>query len=89
MGSTNIDGSEGTNWVNIIPIRWSNNSPYINPDFQFFQRYIQCFLDFLTALLEVNYNQAFQQQGGKRYRKTRKQGKIVKRVRKTKVKWKK
>jgi hypothetical protein len=31
-------------------------------------------LDFLTALLEVNYNQAFQLQGGKRsIRKTRKQ----------------
>ena len=83
MGSTNIDGSEGTNWVNIIPIRWSNNSPYINPDFQFFQRYFQCFLDFLTALLEVNYNQAFQQQGGKRYRKTRKLRRNNK-VRKTK-----
>ena len=45
----------------------------------FFQRYFQCFLDFLTALLEVNYNQAFQLQGGKRSRgkrsniKTRKQ----------------
>ena len=34
----------------------------------FFQRYFQCFLDFLTALLEVNYNQAFQLQGGKRSR---------------------
>jgi hypothetical protein len=61
----------------------------INPDLRNFQRYFQCFLDFLTALLEVNYNQAFQQQGGKRSRKTRKQGKIVKRVRKTKVKGKK
>ena len=50
----------------------------------FFQRYFQCFLDFLTALLEVNYNQAFQQQGGKRYRKTKKIRKFVKRVRKTK-----
>jgi hypothetical protein len=31
-------------------------------------------LDFLTALLEVNYNQAFLQQGGKRsIRKTKKQ----------------
>lgn len=43
-------------------------------DIQFFQRYFQCFLDFLTALLEVNYNQAFQLQGGKRSnRKTRNQ----------------
>jgi hypothetical protein len=39
----------------------------------------------LTALLEVNYNEAFQQQGGKRYRKTRKQGKIVKLRRNNKV----
>lgn len=83
MGATNIDGSETTNCVNIIPIRWSDNAPYINPDLQFFQRYIQCFLDFLTALLEVNYNQAFQQQGGKRNRKTRKQ-KRNKKMRKTK-----
>ena len=85
----NVGGNQITNCVNVIPIRWSDNAPYINPDFQFFQRYIQCFLDFLTALLEVNYNQAFQQQGGKRYRKTIKQRKIVKRVRKTKVKGKK
>ena len=49
----------------------------------FFQRYFQCFLDFLTALLEVNYNQAFQLQGGKRYRKTKKIKKFVKRMRKS------
>jgi hypothetical protein len=56
----------------------------------FFQRYFQCFLDFLTALLEVNYNQAFQQQGGKRsnrsklsIRKTRKLRRS-KKLRKTK-----
>jgi hypothetical protein len=61
----NVGGNQ-INCVNVIPIRWDGNAPYINPDFQFFQRYIQCFLDFLTALLEVNYNQAFQQQGGKR-----------------------
>ena len=60
----------------------------INPDLRNFQRYFQCFLDFLTALLEVNYNQAFLHQGGKRSRKTRKQRKnrrmrkSVKRVKK-------
>jgi len=69
----NVGGNQITNCVNVIPIRWSDNAPYINPDLQFFQRYIQCFLDFLTAVVEVNYNQAFQLQGGKRNRKTRKQ----------------
>jgi hypothetical protein len=58
-------------------------------DIRFFQRYFQCFVDFLTALLEVNYNQAFQLQGGKRIRKTKKIRKIVKKVRKTKRKGKK
>ena len=62
--------------VNVVPIRWSDKSPYINPDLQYFQQYFQCFFDFLTALLEVNYNEAFQQQGGKRKR-------TIKRVRKT------
>ena len=79
----NTGGSQPPIWVNTVPIRWSDNAPYINPDLQFFQRYFQCFLDFLTALLEVNYNQAFQQQGGKRYRKTKKIRKFVKRVRKS------
>jgi hypothetical protein len=56
--------------INILP--HFGNSPI---EIGFFQRYFQCFLDFLTALLEVNYNQAFLQQGGKRSRKTRKQRK--------------
>ena len=82
-------GNQSAIWVNTVPIRWSDNAPYINPDLQFFQRYFQCFLDFLTALLEVNYNQAFQLQGGKRSnRKTRKQ-KRNKKMRKTKRKGKK
>jgi hypothetical protein len=71
----NVGGNQITNCVNVIPIRWSDNAPYINPDFQFFQRYIKCFLDFLTAVVEVNYNEVFQLQGGKRIRKTRKQRK--------------
>jgi hypothetical protein len=75
----------------------SNVLPDLNArpiEIGFFQRYFQCFLDFLTALLEVNYNQAFQLQGGKRsrgkrsIRKTRKQRKN-KKMRKTKVKGKK
>ena len=69
--------------INILP-------HFGNPiEIGFFQHYFQCFVDFLTALLEVNYNLAFQLQGGKRYRKTRKRRKFIKRVRKTKVKGKK
>jgi len=77
-----VGGNQGPIWVNTVPIRWSNNAPYINPDLQFFQRYIQCFLDFLTALLEVNYNQAFQQQGGKRSRSKQSRGKRSRKTRK-------
>jgi hypothetical protein len=55
--------------INILP-------HFGNPiEIGFFQHYFQCFVDFLTALLEVNYNEVFLQQGGKRIRKTRKQRK--------------
>ncbi len=62
-------------YLNLLPFVVSYDVfPYANPDLRYFQRYFQCFVDFLTALLEVNYNQAFQLQGGKRSnRKTRKQ----------------
>ena len=55
--------------INILP-------HFGNPiEIGFFQHYFQCFVDFLTALLEVNYNEVFLQEGGKRIRKTRKQRK--------------
>jgi hypothetical protein len=70
--------------INILP-------HFGNPiEIGFFQHYFQCFVDFLTALLEVNYNLAFQLQGGKQSNiKTRKRRKFIKRVRKTKRKGKK
>jgi hypothetical protein len=82
-------GTHGLKVYEVVPE--SNVLPDLNAspiDIRFFQRYFQCFLDFLTALLEVNYNQAFQLQGGKRSRgkrsrKTRKQRKN-RRIRKTK-----
>ena len=68
-------GTHGLKVYEVVPE--SNVLPDLNAvqiDIRFFQRYFQCFLDFLTALLEVNYNQAFQLQGGKRSNiKTRKQ----------------
>ena len=68
-------GHQFTKVYEVVPE--SNVLPDLNAvqiDIRFFQRYFQCFLDFLTALLEVNYNQAFQLQGGKRSNiKTRKQ----------------
>ena len=63
----------------------SNVLPDLNArpiEIGFFQRYFQCFLDFLTALLEVNYNQAFQLQGGKRSRGKRSRGKRSRKTRK-------
>lgn len=82
-------GPQFTKVYEVVPP--SNVLPDLNAhpiDIRFFQRYFQCFLDFLTALLEVNYNQAFLLQGGKRSRKTRNQRKnrrmrkSVKRVKK-------
>jgi hypothetical protein len=75
-------------YLQLMPVATSGFFPYVNPDLRCFQRYFQCFFNFLTALLEVNYNEAFQQQGGKqsrgkRIRKTRKQRRN-KKVRKTK-----
>jgi hypothetical protein len=73
-------------YVNLMPVASMFDVPYRNPDLQFFQRYFQCFVDFLTELLEVNYNQAFQQQeqqeqqGGKQT--TRKRRNKNKRTRK-------
>ena len=78
-GKFGMEHFSGQDYLNLLPVRVHGAFPYVNPDLQFFQRYFQCFLDFLTALLEVNYNQAFQLQGGKRSRgkrsniKTRKQ----------------
>ena len=93
-GKFGMEHFSGQDYLNLLPVSGGNgyggDFGLVNPDLRNFQRYFQCFLDFLTALLEVNYNEAFQQQGGKiSIRKTRKQGKIVKGVRKTKVKGKK
>ena len=102
-GKFGMEHFSGQDYLNLLPVRGGETyggnhyggnhyggHGLVNPDLRNFQRYFQCFLDFLTALLEVNYNEAFQQQGGKiSIRKTRKQGKIVKGVRKTKVKGKK
>jgi hypothetical protein len=92
-GKHGMEHFSGSDYLNLLPV--SGGIGYggsidglINPDLRNFQRYFQCFLDFLTALLEVNYNQAFLHQGGKRSRKTRKQRKnrrmrkSVKRVKK-------
>ncbi len=89
-GKLGMEHFTTTDYLNLLPVTKNNlyNHGLINPDLRNFQRYFQCFLDFLTALLEVNYNEAFQQQGGKRYRKTRNQRKnrrmrkSVKRVKK-------
>ena len=102
-GKHGMEHFSGLDYLNLLPVRGGETyggnhyggnhyggHGLVNPDLRNFQRYFQCFLDFLTALLEVNYNEAFQQQGGKiSIRKTRKQRKIVKGVRKTKVKGKK
>ena len=73
----NFGNNQNTTAVfSLLPFRIYENldNVHVYIDIQFFQRYFQCFLDFLTALLEVNYNQAFQLQGGKRSnRKTRNQ----------------
>ena len=87
-GKHGMEHFSGPDYLNLLPVSGGNgyggDFGLVNPDLRNFQRYFHCFLDFLTALLEVNYNQAFQQQGGKRYRKTKKIRKFVKRMRKTK-----
>jgi hypothetical protein len=76
-GKHGMEHFSGPDYLNLLPVSGGNgyggDYGLVNPDLRNFQRYFQCFLDFLTALLEVNYNQAFLQQGGKRSRKTRKQ----------------
>jgi hypothetical protein len=59
-------------FINILPMPESRMFPYCNPDLQFFQRYFQCYLNALTALSQINYEELFQQQGGKRTKSIRK-----------------
>ena len=54
--------------VKLLPFS-ATGGPVGDVDLQYFQRYFQCFLDFLTALLAVNYNNVFQTIGGKPYNK--------------------
>ena len=90
-GKHGMEHFSGPDYLNLLPVSGGEHyggkhyggNRLVIPDLRNFQRYFQCFLDFLTALLEVNYNQAFQLQGGKRYRKTKKIRKFVKRVRKS------
>ena len=71
-GKHGMEHFSGPDYLNLLPVSGGNgyggDFGLVNPDLRNFQRYFQCFLDFLTALLEVNYNQAFQLQGGKRSR---------------------
>jgi hypothetical protein len=75
-------------FINILPMPESQMFPYVNPDLQFFQRYFQCYLNALTALSQINYEELFQQQGGKRTKSIRKtkRRRIYKRKSKSKSK---
>ena len=78
-GKHGMEHFSGPDYLNLLPVSggdgYGGDFGLVNPDLRNFQRYFQCFLDFLTALLEVNYNQAFQLQGGKRSRGKRSRGK--------------
>jgi len=70
------------NYLNLMPttIIRINGRPAVRPDFQFFIRYFDCFVNFIRQLFAINFDVA-QQLGGKR-RKSRRV-KNSKKVRKT------
>ena len=61
--------------MSILPISAREGVPSIDIDLQYFQRYFQCFLDFLTALLGLNTiydtDTISMRAGGKSYNKIR------------------
>jgi hypothetical protein len=55
-------------YLNLIPLtitRINNRSIIVRPDFQFFIRYFDCFVNFVTQLVAINFD-VTQQLGGKR-----------------------
>lgn len=53
--------------MSILPINAREGTPTIDIDLQYFQRYFQCFLDCLTALLGANT--IYDTDGGKPHNK--------------------
>jgi hypothetical protein len=68
-------------YIPLIPItNVPGNPDVVRPDFQFFIRYFDCFVNFVTQLVAINFD-VTQQLGGKRRKTRRKRG--SKRVRKS------
>jgi hypothetical protein len=59
-------------YLNLMPttITRINGRPAVRPDFQFFIRYFDCFVNFVRQLVAINFNVS-QQLGGKRRKSTR------------------
>jgi hypothetical protein len=66
----------------LLPISAREGSPKIDIDLQYFQRYFQCVLDFLTALLSVNT--IYDIDGGKQRKKIKTRKQKPRRLRKSK-----
>lgn len=77
-------------YLNLIPTIITNlGSPFgliIKPDFRFFIRFFNCFVNFLRQLVAINFNVGAQL-GGKKNKKTRRR--IVKKGRKSKGRFRK
>jgi hypothetical protein len=69
------------NYLNLIPLTITRPGPIIKPDYRFFIRFFNCFVNFIRQLVAINFNVA-QQLGGK---KTKRQ-KISKKKRRTRTK---
>ena len=70
------------NYIPLIPINNVAGQDLVKPDFRFFIRYFQCFVDFVRQLVAINFNVG-PQLGGKRIKTKRHQrkNKIIKRRR--------
>jgi hypothetical protein len=70
-------------YLNLMPttITRINGRPAVRPDFQFFIRYFDCFVNFVRQLVAINFNVA-QQLGGKRRKSRRvKKGRTIRKSR--------
>jgi len=59
------------NYLNLIPLTITRPGPIIKPDYRFFIRFFNCFVNFIRQLAAINFNVA-QQLGGKKSKKRRK-----------------
>lgn len=78
-----IQNGNNPYFLHLVPLTttYINNVAIIRPDFRFFIRYFDCFVNFVTQLVAINFDVA-QQLGGNRRKTRRKRG--SKRVRKSK-----